>query len=607
MFNFDNSNETNKSVAIDENIDNPIYIDGFSNNLFNNIIGGVRKIKYPPIDSKTFNKDITNILKPYKIKKDKKTLNDICFPKKFQLQKPQESIANYINPNTPYKSILLFHKIGSGKTCSAINIAEQWKGIRKIIFVAPASLLDNFRKELRSQCPGDEYISTTDRKLLEKLHPTSKEYEEIIKKTNKKINNFYQILSYNKFIEKLKNNSISFNNKVLIIDEIQNLISESGTWYKIVYNAIKHSPSDLRIVLLSGTPIFDKPSEISLTLNLLRPKEELPIGTKFNEDYINITEKKNEFYYDIKNIDEFKKKIKGYISYYRGAPPVAYPKKILKYVKCEMSEYQFKSYLTVSSKEGPFRSGDILKMSNNFFIGSRTLSNIAFPNKGTGDNGYESLKGDMMEVENLEEYSIKFSKILKKVKRCSGTAFIYSNFKEYAGIKTFCKILEYNGFKNYINEGEGKKRYAIWSGDEKTDIKEQIRNVFNNKKNFDGSKIKIILGSPAIKEGVSLLRVKQVHVIEPYWNMSRLEQVIGRAFRFCSHKDVPKEHRFVQVYIYIATYQNEITIDKYILELAKKKEKLMRQFELAMKESAVDCSINYFGNIDRNEKYICQK
>jgi superfamily II DNA or RNA helicase len=89
------------------------------------------------------------------------------------------------------------------------------------------------------------------------------------------------------------------------------------------------------------------------------------------------------------------------------------------------------------------------------------------------------------------------------------------------------------------------------------------------------------LGSPAIKEGVSLLRVRQVHIIEPYWNMSRLEQVIGRAIRFCSHKDVEPEKRVVKVYIYIATVPTElakkekennkeptITIDEHIYNMA---------------------------------------
>ena len=112
----------------------------------------------------------------------------------------------------------------------------------------------------------------------------------------------------------------------------------------------------------------------------------------------------------------------------------------------------------------------------------------------------------------------------------------------------------------------------------------------NSKSNYNGSRIKIILGSPAIKEGVSLLRVRQVHIMEPYWNMSRLEQVIGRAIRFCSHKDVAYAEREVQVYIYIATAlkSTELTVDKHIMALAFKKKELTDQFETIMREMAVD-------------------
>ena len=102
--------------------------------------------------------------------------------------------------------------------------------------------------------------------------------------------------------------------------------------------------------------------------------------------------------------------------------------------------------------------------------------------------------------------------------------------------------------------------------------------------------LKVLLGSPSIKEGVSLLRVKQVHIMEPYWNMSRLEQVIGRAIRFCSHKDVPFDEREVQVNIYIATglKSSELTVDKHIMDLAFKKKELTDHFELLMREMAVD-------------------
>ena len=99
------------------------------------------------------------------------------------------------------------------------------------------------------------------------------------------------------------------------------------------------------------------------------------------------------------------------------------------------------------------------------------------------------------------------------------------------------------------------------------------------------------MGTPSIKEGISLLRVQQVHIIEPYWNMSRILQIIGRAVRFCSHKDMPKHKRLVEIYLYLATYSNEKTIDEYIWSLAKKKHKLISQFEHILKETAFDCQI----------------
>ena len=81
---------------------------------------------------------------------------------------------------------------------------------------------------------------------------------------------------------------------------------------------------------------------------------------------------------------------------------------------------------------------------------------------------------------------------------------------------------------------------------------------------MDGSRIKIMLGSPSIKEGVSLLRIDQIHILEPYWNLSRIQQIIGRGIRFCSHKDLPKYKQTVKVYLYLATHcKEDISIDEY--------------------------------------------
>ena len=561
--------------------------------------------KYPKIEDKEFYKKVSTIFKKFKIKDKKLNLDDICYPEKFKLQIPQQLVSNFIHPDTPYKGLLLFHQIGAGKTCAAVSIAENFKNKMNILVVTPASLIGNFYKELRSECTGDEYLKPLDRKKMTNLDPNSMKYKEMIKKINSKINKLYTILSYNKFIEKLQNKRIKLDNTLLIIDEVQNIVSEHGTFYKTIYNSIKKAPDNNRIILLSGTPIFDKPSEIGLTLNLLKLKNEFPTGNKFNETFLICKKKNGELSYCAKNLDKFKKLCKGYISYYRGAPPIAFPKKNIFIVNCKMSDYQYKSYKTVATDEGPFRTGDILNLPNNFFIGSRQISNIAFPNKLIGESGYKKFSGEYLKMTNLKEYSIKFYKILKKIKKSNGPVFIYSNFKEYGGIKSFVKILKYHKFKNYKDYGPGENRFAIWSGDEKYEVKEEIKDIYNLDKNLNGSKLKIILGSPSIKEGVSLLRVSEVHILEPYWNLSRLNQVIGRAVRFCSHKDLQKKFREVDIYIYIANHpKEEMTIDKYILEMAYNKNDIISKFEMALKESAIDCKLNYHGNVYNKSEHI---
>ena len=569
------------------------------------------KNNYPEIDESEFYDDINDLFKKYYIPKEKKSLKEFCSRKKFQLQLPQRFVAEFINPKTPYKGLLLFHRIGAGKTCSAINIAEKWKKKKNILIVLPAALIGNFKDELRSQCPGDEYLTKDERKTIKDLSPLDNKYQKIIKKTEERINKYYTIISYHKFVILAKKNKINLKNTLLIIDEVQNMISESGSFYKYLYKNITNAPDDLRLVLLSATPMFDKPVEIALTMNLLRIPEEFPTGTSFNDMFLSSRKNKlGNIMYRAKNIRKFKEMTKGYISYYRGAPPHTFPEMEFKIVKCKMEDFQYKSYLTTLSTDehyirGSFRHGDILSLPNNFFIGERIISNVAFPNRSINLTGFNSFRGDILYMKNLKEYSIKFYRMLRRIKRSEGPVFVYSNFKEFGGIKSFVKVLRKHGYKNYKNSGPGEKRYAIWSGDERHEMKEEIKRVFNQKSNQYGGEIEILLGSPSIKEGVSLLRVEQVHIMEPYWNMARMDQVIGRAIRFCSHKDVPVRRQNVTVYLYLATSpKDEETVDEYIWKLAKEKYKLISKFEYAMKQSAVDCEINKNANVHRGEDDI---
>ena len=571
--------------------------------------------RYPSVTDNDFYDKIAKIYKNYKIPKDNSTIESYCKPKHFTLQKPQQFLPEYINPATPYRSILVYHRIGSGKTCSAIQIAERWKSKKRIVFVLPASLKGNFLNELRSLCGGNEYLTPIERKRLSNMQPSDKEYQKIIKKSNTRIEKYYDIYSYNKFIEHVKAGEMNLNNSVLIIDEIQNMVSESGSYYRELFDIVYSSSSDVPIILLSATPMFDKPVEIALTMNILRLANPIPTGRDFTNMFIKERKNKNKIFYTVQNMDLFKKMIKGHVSYYMGAPPYTFPSMVIKYVECEMSDFQYNTYKNVLNREGketlkktPSKNKllNASDLPNNFYIGTRFVSNVVFPNHMVSESGLKSLTPDKI-LKELQKYSCKIDKIMISIKRTTGKVFIYSGFKEFAGLKTIAKVLEAFGYKNFAEDGAGKKRYAIWSGDESSDAKDKIREVYNRKDNLYGNKLRIILGSPSIKEGVSLKAVRYVHVFEPYWNKSRLEQVIGRASRFCSHIDLPEEYRNVKVYVYITMHPDEdITVDQYIKKISDTKNKIIKLFEQAIKEAAIDCRLNLNANQTDDDPIVCE-
>ena len=567
-------------------------------------------VRYPSTNSKDFYHKINQIYKNYKIVKSNKTEQELCYPKEYLLQNPQKFVAQYINPDTPYTDLLVFHQIGAGKTCASIQIAEQWKHSKHIIVATPASLIGNFRKELRTDCVKNQYITKNEQNILKKNNPTSQLYKAVIKKTDKIIDKYYTVISHQKLMAQILDKSLTFKNNVLIIDEIQNLISEYGNYYKLLYSFMTKIPKTIPVILLSGTPMFNSPLEIALTMNLLRLSHKIPHSTKtFNKMFlVKYKDKKGEIFYKAQNLDILAKLLKGYVSYFKGADPKTFPKKKVINVKCQMKELQYRSYLTVNDKAGSFKNADIMDMPQHFFIGSRSISNIAYPNKRMGQEGFESFKNKYLKGEHLRQCSEKFYQIIKNIQKSKGPVFVYSNFKDIAGLKPFIKVLEAYGFVNYKKGGKGKMRFAIWSGDEKALYKEEIKNIFNNPNNINGDNIKILLGSPSIKEGVSLLRVEQVHIMEPYWNVSRLDQIIGRAIRYCSHKDVDKSRKFVNIFMYFSVHPKEkVTIDEYIYELALKKQYIINQFERLLKETSVDCLLNKVANTDKDNKLKCYK
>lgn len=554
----------------------------------------------------SINTKINTKFKKYKLKSSNAKMEEICRPAKFTLQPQQLFLKDYFTSKLSGKGLLIYHKIGAGKTCTAITVAEQFKENMKIMVILPAALIGNFRDELRSACGG--YMTSDEKNIIKDLSPKDKIYIDTIKNVDERIDEYYTIYSYHKFVELAEKNKIKLTNTLLIVDEIQNMVSDDGPFYKNIKKVIDKSDSKTRILLLSATPMFDKPEEIALTLNLLKLKKPIPTGVEFNNTFLKPIDNGTD--YEVINKDVLSNYIPNTISYYRGAPPQSFPKEIFKIVRCKMEPFQLKCYQAImeTDKNKNFNTGDILKLPTNFMLGPRILSNVAFPNKKINEKGFASFTGSNLSRANIVKYSKKFQKILSKINRASGPTFVYSNFKDYGGIKSFVQYLEYSGYKDYKKHGKGKKRFAIWSGDETHRMKEEIKYIYNLKANEDGSMIKIMLGSPSIKEGVSLLRVSQVHMMEPYWNMARMMQIIGRAIRFCSHKDMPRDRRNVEVFLYLSTLSGEQSTDEYIWELANKKQSLINKFEKILKESAIDCKLFYNRNVYKNDEPLnCKK
>lgn len=198
-------------------------------------------------------------------------------------------------------------------------------------------------------------------------------------------------------------------------------------------------------------------------------------------------------------------------------------------------------------------------------------------------NGYFSYDG------LLELYSPKFYRIMKNIQKFinkdeepTGKVLYYSDFRKDAGSEAFENILLANGYEKYENDEKNidtlvqekskKKRYTFLTGEESQELRKFNKEAFNHPENYDGKYIQIILISSAGAEGISLKCVRQVHIMEPFWNYIRVDQVFGRAIRMGSHM-VPQltdKDRNVEQYLYLSTLPEGKTIEEIFTELKDK-------------------------------------
>jgi hypothetical protein len=160
-------------------------------------------------------------------------------------------------------------------------------------------------------------------------------------------------------------------------------------------------------------------------------------------------------------------------------------------------------------------------------------------------------------------------------------------------LQIFKIYLKYFGFTSYSEtSGTDFFRYTEYHGKIEKTERRKVLNYFNKIENKLGAQCKIIMISPAGAEGLSLSNVRQVHIMEPFWQETRIKQMIGRAVRLCSHKSLPKADRKVDVFRYKTVKKNRLdkqTADQFKEQLSQSKDRLIQSFLDAMKEVAVDC------------------
>jgi len=247
---------------------------------------------------------------------------------------------------------------------------------------------------------------------------------------------------------------------------------------------------------------------------------------------------------------------------------------------------------------------------------------------------------------NLSTYSPKFQAVIDNMSTAKGPVLVYSQFKTLEGLGIFGLALEFQS--NYIKfdlqpqanghyalspelltpENRDKKRFIMYTGDEKSEKRDLLKHIFNAnwakipqelaktikelagaENNINGRIAQAFMITQSGAEGISLENVRQVHLMEPYWNYVRLEQVKGRAIRICSHKSLPFSERTVEVYTYITKFgakqianrsvdltlinkDGGLTTDQAILSVSQDKRKLAESLFEAMKRGAVDCELN---------------
>lgn len=275
-----------------------------------------------------------------------------------------------------------------------------------------------------------------------------------------------------------------------------------------------------------------------------------------------------------------------------------------------------------------------------------TLSVIGRLMASLESNGGKFLNAD------LEKYSPKYATILANIRRSPGPVLVYSQFKTLEGLGIFAAVLR-AAEEHYVQlditwdsaasewvipaelmtaDMKDRPRYILYTGDQELDKRRLLLQLYNadiaglpsrlsaqcaellgsDPDNRNGKVCQIFMITQSGAEGISMFNTRQVHIMEPYWNNVRIQQVVGRAIRLCSHMNLEWDERTVEVFTYLSVFSAEqktggakgsrqlmtadkgMTTDQMIFDIATKKQKLADGLMEIAQSAAVDCRLHEF-------------
>lgn len=590
------------------------------------------------------------------LKEMRESMCSVSSARDFKLQPSQRFLRRIMSPESPARSMILVHGVGTGKTCSAIQIAEEYIirpefQDKRVLVLANPSIQENFKAQifdisrvsvdpdgllLSKQCTGRRYLDMIQRSQGESLRLTDRaSQQKVMNLANKIIGEFYEFQGYMTFaniIDRAKEHRTpkdfdkwihdTFDNRLIIVDEAHNLKetteSETNKLVAIALEKILKTAEGITLVLLTATPMYDKFDEILYYFNLFL----------WNERKLDVNKliKTSDIFTDTGGFKEGKEQVfrrwcQDYVSFVRGENPFTFPfrlnppDKLIALPDRKIDIFgnpieKQRKYLTLTkSFVSPLQSAAIKGLTVKAISDPRLI--CVYPeNKSfresfdkSGD-GFKYKSEKFLAPSKVSLYSSKFGLITRILDQSTGVVFVYSNVVE-SGAQLFAMCLEEHGFEPFngiqlLKDTSGevtrgsKGKYVLFTSDI-SDI-EIRRTLIQLKKpeNADGSQIRVVIASPKVSEGVDFRFVRQVHILDPWFNMSRLEQVIGRGTRTCSHSMLPFEQQNCTVYLHVCRYPDseQETVDEYIYRsYVEEKAVRIARLKRVIMESAMDCDL----------------